>query len=727
MSATLVELPIDHFRLLGVSPSAETESVLRTLQLRLDRCPDQGFTHEVLMQRAELLRLSADLLSDAARRQEYESTLLKLGRDHPEETAGLEMPSSREVAGLMLLWEAHAPHETFQLTRQVLQPPQAPALGSGRESDLALLAALSCRDAARQDQDQRRYESAAGLLTEGLQLLQRMGKLPDHRQRLQTDLEQLTPYRILDLLSRDLAEQTARQEGLVMLETFVQNRGGLEGGAAELTTAGMDQGSFELFFQQIRRFLTVQEQIDLYGRWERFGSSDASFLSVMALAAAGFSQRKPERIQDARGKLQALVLVGLDLNPLLGCMDLLLGDVDRALEHVHASPDADLQEWLANHPSDDLAALFDYCRSWLGRDVLPGYRDVDAQVVDLEAWFADRDVQAYVERLERKEGRSVVSPDPSATPVSESDWSFGNLPPLGLDPEGAMPLSFGDVDPFPEDSSDPGEEEARGSGLRRIIPLAWTNLNIRRPSLSRLSLSRLSMSKLSLSRMSMSRMSLPRLSLSRLSVNRPSWPQPRRSVLIGSGVVVVLVVVGFSLVGLRREAQQQSASTSTTNPTEEALPTEDVVSSEPKATLKQERPKPNELIAPLAVEKPSEVQLQALLQTWLDLKATALSQNGDTESLVEVARPVLVGRVRDQQAALLRDGLVQKVQASITSIQTVSSTPSRIEVRAQLTYRDQTLNDQGEVVDETPAGNLPVTYILGRDPDGWRLQAYIPG
>ncbi|MDB4349286.1 ARC6/PARC6 family protein, partial [bacterium] len=404
-----------------------------------------------------------------------------------------------------------------------------------------------------------------------------------------------------------------------------------------------------------------------------------------------------------------------------------LGDVDRALAHVHASPDADLQEWLANHPSDDLAALFDYCRSWLGRDVLPGYRDVDAQVVDLEAWFADRDVQAYVERLERQEGRSVASADPSATPVSESDWSFGNLPPLGLDPEGAMPLSFGDVDPVPEDSSDPGKEEGRGSGLRRIIPLAWTNLNIRRPSLSRLSLSRLSMSKLSLSRMSVSRMSLPRLSLSRLSVNRPSWPQPRRSVLIGSGVVFVLVVVGFSLVGLRREAQQQSASTSTTNPTEEAFPTEDVVSSEPKATLKQERPKPNELIAPLAVEKPSEVQLQALLQTWLDLKATALSQNGDTESLVEVARPVLVGRVRDQQAALLRDGLVQKVQASITSIQTVSSTPSRIEVRAQLTYRDQTLNDQGEVVDETPAGNLPVTYILGRDPDGWRLQAYIPG
>ncbi len=721
MSATLVELPIDHFRLLGVSPSAETESVLRTLQLRLDRCPDQGFTHEVLMQRAELLRLSADLLSDAARRQDYESTLLRLSREHPEETAGLEMPSSREVAGLMLLWEAHAPHETFQLTRQVLQPPQAPALGSGRESDLALLAALSCRDAARQDQEQRRYESSAGLLTEGLQLLQRMGKLPDQRRRLETDLEQLTPYRILDLLSRDLAEQSARQEGLVMLETFVQNRGGLEGGAAEFTTSGMDQGSFELFFQQIRRFLTVQEQVDLYGRWERFGSSDASFLSVMALAAAGFSQRKPERVQDARGKLQALVLVGLDLNPMLGCMDLLLGDVERALEHVHASPDVELQEWLENHPSDDLAALFDYCRSWLGRDVLPGYRDVDAQVVDLEAWFADRDVQAYVERLERKEGRSPLTPDPPAATDADTDWNFGNLPPLGLDPEGTMPLSLGEAEPFSEDSANPGEEETRGRGLRRMIPAAWTNLKLRRPSLSRLSMSRLSMSRLS-----MSRLSLPQLSLSRLSVKRPSLPESRRSVLIGSGVVAVIVVVGFSLVGLRREAQQEPASSPTATPTADAL-SSDALSSQPKATLKQETPKANALMAPLDVKTPSEVQLQALLQAWLDLKATALLQEGGTKSLAEVARPVLVGRVRDQQAALSRDGLVQKVQASITSIQTVSSTPSRIEVRAQLTYRDQTMNDQGDVVDETPAGNLPVTYILGRDPDGWRLQAYIPG
>ena len=176
-----MDLPIDHFRLLGVSPSAAPESILRRLETRCDSPPDQGFTHEVLLQRADLLRRSADLLTDPADRAEYEAALLRLSESHPNGTVGLDLPTSSEVAGLMLLWEANGALEAFQLARQGLQPPQAPALGSGREADLTLLAALACRDAAVEEQDQRRYESAAQLLIDGIELQQRMGKLPDQQ------------------------------------------------------------------------------------------------------------------------------------------------------------------------------------------------------------------------------------------------------------------------------------------------------------------------------------------------------------------------------------------------------------------------------------------------------------------------------------------------------------------------------------------------------------------
>ena len=688
IAATLVDLPIDHFRLLGVSPTAEPEAVLRTLQLRLDRCPDQGFTHESLNQRAELLRLSADLLTDPERRGQYEATLLELGQDHPGEMAGLELSSNLEVAGLMLLWEAHAPHEAFQLARQALQPPQAPALGSGRESDLALLAALAARDAASQDQEQRRYESAANLLQEGMQLLQRMGKLPEQRQVLEVDLSRLRPFRILDLLSRDLAEQSARNEGLMMLEGFISDRGGLEGSALEgleatELPAGMDQGAFELFFQQIRRFLTVQEQVDLYRRLQEAGSADASFLAVMALAAAGFSQRKPERVQDARTRLEDLTLDGLDTQPLLGCLDLLLGDVDRAERHFAGSPDPALKTWLSAHPGDALAALCDYCRTWLGRDVLPGYRDVDAEAIDLEAWFADRDVQAYVERLERRE--------------QPKDWSLEDLSPLSVDPEGTLPLPLPELDASVDDPQTEDDGPPGGFAWPALPQLEWPELQW------------------------------------------PELPQPTRSTWIGSGVfLAVVVVIGvFSVVGLRREAEQppvagetsidapvnQSAGDDLTEkPTDAAVPAP-VQAPDPQPVSPPEA----ETDSVLRAERPTDAQLEALLQAWLDRKASVLGGDGTAdEQLKPIARTGLIQQVSRQRAADQSAGLTQKVRASVDFMRVISRTPNRIELRADVDYSDQTLNTAGTVVNSTAPKSIKVSYILGRDADGWRLQAYKP-
>ena len=687
-----VELPIDHFRLLGVSPSSAAETMLRTLQLRIDRPPSQGFTHEALQQRAELLRLSADLLTDDQRRAEYEAALLNLGCEHPGETAGLELSSSREVAGLMLLWEASAPHEAFQLARQALQPPQAPALGSNREADLALLAALACRDASRQDQEARRYESAAGLLMEGLQLLQRVGKLPDQRQGIEQELLVLTPYRILDLLSRDLAEDSARQQGLQMLDQLVSERGGLEGTNLLIDGDGLSQGEFELFFQQIRRFLTVQEQLDLYQRWQRSGSDDAAFLAVMALTASGFSRRKPERLDEARQRLAELHLDGLDLNPLQGCLDLLLGDVDRAQSRVTSSSDQDLQQWLLKHPGDDLAALCDYCRAWLRRDVLPGFRDVDAEAVDLEAWFADRDVQAFVERLERIEGRQRSQPDAAA---SFSDLSSEAFPAFPLDPDGTLPLPLVEgglsIDPNLEDGED--------------LPPWSARLRERLASLPR------------------PRWPLPQLSIPRPALDLPALSPITRPALIGSAVFAgVVVLVGVvSLVGLRREATSTADGESTTTQL-----------SSPEAPSPQAQLQPPTGSAPVAmvleVDEPSLAQLQDLLQAWLNRKAIVLAGGSLEEArLADVARPGLLDQVQEERDRDAAARTTQVVKASITSAELVSLSANRIELRAQVAYSDQRLDAAGAVIETTPARTLPVTYVLGRDGKRWRLHAYVTG
>ena len=386
----------------------------------------------MLLQREALLRRSADLLTDSAARAEYESTLLALSESHPNETVGLDLSASNEVAGLILLWEAGAAQEAFQLARQGLQPPQAPALGSGRESDLTLVAALACRAAAESEQQQRRYESAAQLLGDGIELQQRMGKLPDQEALLEQELKSLLPFRILDLLSRDLSAVSDHSQGIALLDALVRERGGLEGTLSAMDSSAMSQADFESFFQQIRTFLTVQEQIDLFSGWQAEGSAEAGFLAVFALTAAGFSRRKPELIEQAREQVQRLSAIELDTMPLLGCLDLLLGNVAEAANHFRSTSDPELLRWISDHPGDDLAAQCEYCRVWLERDVMPGHRDVEASGVDLDAWFADRDVQAYVDRLDRQSARTGEASTPAA--AFPSDWLV-SAGPSPLDPD----------------------------------------------------------------------------------------------------------------------------------------------------------------------------------------------------------------------------------------------------------------------------------------------------
>ena len=679
----LLDLPIDHFRLLGVSPSADAAAILHRLQTRCDSPPDQGFTHEALLKRNELLGRSADLLTDRDDRAEYESALIRLSASHPNETVGLDLPASSEVAGLILLWEAHGALEVFHMASNGLQPPQAPALGSGREADLTLLAALACRDAAVEEQGQRRYESAAQLLVEGIQLQQRMGKLPDQQRRLEGDLEALLPFRILDLISRDLGDQASHQQGLTLLDQLVSRRGGLDGTDFVTSVEGSGEGSgsmtqddFESFFQQIRRFLTVQEQIDLFSGWSDEGEAEAGFLAVVALTAAGFSRRKPECLEQARDRLQLLPDSELDPKPLLGCLDLLLGNVREAEHHFAAIRDAEVQAWFLQHSGDDLAAQCEYCRAWLGRDVLPGYRDVDATAIDLDAWFADRDVQNYVERLDRQASRQPLNdalPLPWETPVASG---------LGL--QSGEPISA-------SEQSSEGLEE-RGMRL---------------PSLSL-----------------PQRPRLPQLRL-------PQLPRPLMVKLAVLVAVLAAVGGGVSLM-LRQRSDVPPVSPMVKQEPELPAPDDLDETALPLATLQPEQPL-DRPIEPLTNDAPSEQQLEDLVQGWLNAKANALA--GQTNAVPEavssqistVARDRLLRRVQAERNADAALGRTKTIKASVTSVDVVSRTPRRIAVKAEVDYSDQTIDRSGTVVDQTPPGALTVTYVLGRDGKEWKLHEYISG
>ncbi|MCX5952989.1 MAG: IMS domain-containing protein [Cyanobacteria bacterium] len=727
-----MDLPIDHFRLLGVSPAADAQTVLRTLQLRLDRPPAQTYTEETLQARADLLRSSAEMLSDDNRRPAYEAALTTLGTGGEPLMAALDLPSSKEVAGLLLLLEAGQPLECFNLARRNLHPPQAPALGSGREADLTQLAGQACLAAARDLEDRRHYQSAAQTLEDGLVLLQRMGQRPELRESMRHALEQMAPYRVLDLLSRDASVVKERQEGLALLEELVQRRGGLEGEA----DPNFSLMQFEAFFRQIRSFLTLQEQLDLFNRWSRQGSAVAELLATTALTASGFAQRKPDRIAEARQRL--LAADPARHKTMLANLHLLLGDVGAARTCFEAGASPDLKAWAERQSAEDpLGQLCAWCREWLARDVLPGYRDLEAEP-DLEAYFNDRDVRTWVEREDRRQGRSFLVPAAPAPPqASPPDWLVSSTKedfsgfaswaqatlnaPLGTpgtpadnprrsDTSGDSPLaadpaavpddswrsrfSWGrpaplDLDEENDDEEDDPDDVALDSPLARWrdhLTHRWRNKG------------------------------------------QGGW-NPLLPWVVPAVAGLGGLLLATSWMGQRPKAPKALAPT-LPSPVVQPAPVKPPSGAvQPVATGTSPAPSPaptGPQPTPLKTDQPTETELRTLLEQWLATKRSVLGGESMPSDLERLARPDPIARLAAEQKSDAARGERQRIDVDLKSVRIQSQSPSRIALLAEMNYSDRRLSSDGKVVTSTPPTILRNVYVFGRDGQTWRLVATQP-
>ncbi|MDC3159201.1 ARC6/PARC6 family protein [Prochlorococcus sp. AH-716-G10] len=701
-----MELPLDHFRLIGVSPSATSEEILRAFQLRLDKTPDEGFTYEVLTQRSELLRLTADLLTDPDSRRDYENLLLN-------GASGLDLSSNREVAGLILLWESGSAKEAFKITRKALQPPQTPALGSSREADLTLLAALTSRDAAIQEQDQRSYSNAADFLQEGIQLLQRMGKLGDLRKTLEEDLVSLLPYRILDLLSRDLSEYESHKKGLSMLENLIIKRGGLEGKNKSEYNDYLNQQDFESFFQQIKPFLTVQDQIDLFLELQKRGSSEAGFLAFLSLTAIGFARRKPAKLFEARKILKKLNLSGLDSMPLIGCLDLLLADVEQSSARFLSSSDEKLRDWLNNYPGEKLEAICIFCKNWLENDVLVGYRDIDLKEVDLDSWFEDREIQEFIEQIEKKSNRSVFnsgSQNQTNFKAQESLKDLNTDSDLNSDSfeEGRLPLPGG----------------VREDGQEVIEENIYTDEIVKNKSIE--------FYKYSIEKIA----ELKFLFGEALENYRIFNKSPYLSYLYAFLILFAFGIgVGVVRNNFKKPLQEKVIIDNSLSINDNKGVFNEVLNQEDKKKaldnskiiLSETTEKIPFLGGEIRTASPSLEQIENLITTWLVNKSKFLAGTSEI-NLSNIVQNDLINRLTKERQLDIQKGIYKNIKTNIENVALLTQTASRISVSVDLKYTEKIFKTNGELINETTfTPFLKVKYILGFSNNSWKLVDYISG
>lgn len=419
-----MRIPLDYYQVLGILPEAPEEQISLAYQDKMVQMPHLGFGEGALEARRTLLKAAREVLTDPERRRQYhqewwgksgEELLAEVdltGEEPEPETEKepfLEIEESRLIGALLILQELGDYALTVELAETALQ-------SASEDPDYLLILALSYLELSRDQWHNQDYEEAAASVLKGLARLQTADKFPEVQSEIREELYKLRPYRIFELITRPQTEIGARQRGVNLLRALIQDRGGIEGRGND--QSGLSGEDFVKFIQQLRGYLSVEEQADLLLPEASRPSALATYLGFHTQVAKAVSQKQPAQLQVAQQLLDTLAN-RQDVTLEKAICALLLGQTESALDWVNQTQDAEalgaIRDLSQNEP-DLLPGLYAYAENWLQEEIRPYFRELPPSLLRLDDYFNDLDVQDYLETYSLTPSLSSP-PEPSPRPA----------------------------------------------------------------------------------------------------------------------------------------------------------------------------------------------------------------------------------------------------------------------------------------------------------------------
>lgn len=429
--------------------AASDEQLRQAYSDRIVGLPRREYSSSAIAYRKKFIEEAYVVLSDPKQRKEYDRVYLTnaytpederyggvavkkmtpgVQADIESNALGIDISQDELIGALMLLQELGEYEQVLNLGRPYLVNQNGKVAGnSGQPSiqaqltpeqnaqrpDVVLTVALACLELGREQWQQAHYENAAVSLETGLELLSNEGLFQNVQAEIEADLHRLRPYRILELLALPLEKTAERQQGLQLLQEVLQQRGGIDGAGKD--ESGLNVDDFLRFIQQLRHYLTCSEQHKLFEQESQRPSAVATYLAVYALIARGFTQRQPALIRQAK---QMLIQLGKrqDVHLEQSLCALLLGQTQEATRALELSQEYEALAFIRENSQDSpdlLPGLCLYSETWLHSEVFPHFRDLKERQASLKEYFADEQVQAYLEGLPRDNQVNKTSPQPS--------------------------------------------------------------------------------------------------------------------------------------------------------------------------------------------------------------------------------------------------------------------------------------------------------------------------
>ncbi len=427
-----MRIPLDYYRILGLPLAASEEQLRQAYSDRIVQLPRREYSTTSISSRKGLISQAYMVLLDTEERKVYDQLYLahaytsnttadqspsaplvdNNSKDQDAQSLSIEITPDQFVGSLLILQELGEYELVLKLGRPYLvNKPNLVSLKTGHRltqtevpenpdlPDIILTVSLACLELGREEWQQGHYENAAISLETGEELLARAGLFANVRAEMTADIYKLRPYRILELLALPQTQIAKRQQGLELLQSILEDRGGIDGTGND--QSGLNIDDFLRFIQQIRHYLTVAEQHKLFELESKRPSAVATYLAVYSLIARGFAQRQPALIRQAK---QMLMQLGKrqDVHLEQSLCALLMGQTEEATRVLELSQEYEALAFIREKSQDSpdlLPGLCLYSEQWLQQEVFPHFQDLAKQQASLKDYFADKQVQAYLESL----------------------------------------------------------------------------------------------------------------------------------------------------------------------------------------------------------------------------------------------------------------------------------------------------------------------------------------
>lgn len=700
----IVRIPLDYYRILGLPLQATAEQLQQAHRDRTQQLPRREFSQVAIAARKQLIDQAYGLLSDPARRQEYDASflaksydLLDSGRVNEAEdaadqfsqsdtlgselgidpyTPSIEIDEPQFLGALLILLELGEYELVLRLGRPYLSNGSL-GLKEGIygdpeivTADIVLTVALAYLELGREQWQQGQYENAAASLENGQELLLREGIFANIRGEMQSDLFKLRPYRILELVSLPEGAEEARRQGISLLEDMLHDRNGIDGTGDDLSGLGVDD--FLRFIQQLRSYLTSTEQQALFESEARRPSAVATYLAIYALLARGFAQRQPALIRRAKMMLMRLGS-HQDVHLEQAVCSLLLGQTEEASRALELSQEFESLAFIRDHSQgspDLLPGLCLYSERWFQNEVFPHFRDLNNKQVSLTEYFADEDVQLYLEDLSteaeappRSAPATAYVPSPrrevnlpAGHPTQEVGRGSAEQYGAGSTTTGTATIDmpgYGVSSPATVDPGEPGLDgsnnrppgSTRLGGNRGNRPMQSPQEAIRQPVTNG-------------TRATPARRSTP-ISLANLRLDR--------ILMLAALGLLGIMLLGFLFGKVLNRPQTQTASTS--NATNSPTGSKQLGVEVGFSNFVNEQSKTIATSAPLTEENAPEI-----IQAWLSAKAAAMGEEHEIDQLEQILVDPVLSEQKARAESAKAEGVYGKFEHSEIEIVSVETT-----------------------------------------------------